>query len=311
MPTVIEIDDVSKRYGRTLAVDHLTFSVHPGRVTGFLGPNGSGKSTTMRMIIGLDHPTTGSVRINGRPYTSYPQPIQVIGALLDAKAADPKRTAANHLRWLAYSNGIPGGRVRRVLDLVGLADVADAHVGTFSLGMYQRLGIAVALLGDPQILMFDEPLNGLDAEGIMWLRTTLKSFAAQGRTILLSSHLMSEIAQTADHLVVIGRGRLLADGPAHEIVAAHASTSVVVRAKRIAELVEHLTTKGAHIHPADNAAVAVTGLDATTIGAIAAGAGIALDELTVREGSLEQAFLDLTHNATDYRAGTPGDAERT
>jgi ABC-2 type transport system ATP-binding protein len=231
--------------------------------------------------------------------------------LLDAKAADPKRTAANHLRWLAYSNGIPGGRIRGVLDLVGLGDVADAHVGTFSLGMYQRLGIAVALLGDPPILMFDEPLNGLDAEGIMWLRTTLKSFAAQGRTILLSSHLMSEIAQTADHLVVIGRGRLLADGPAHEIVAAHASTSVVIRAERIAELVDHLTTKGAHIQPADNAGVAVTGLDATTIGAIAAAAGIALDELTVREGSLERAFLDLTQNVTDYRAGTPGDAERT
>ena len=308
---MIEIDDLSKRYGHTLAVDHLSFTVQPGRVTGFLGPNGSGKSTTMRMILGLDHPTTGSVRINGRPYTSYPQPIQVIGALLDAKAADTKRTAANHLRWLAYSNGIPGGRVREVLRLVGLDDVADAHVGTFSLGMYQRLGIAVALLGDPQILMFDEPLNGLDAEGIIWLRTTLKSFAAQGRTILLSSHLMSEIAQTADHLVVIGRGRLLADAPAHEIVTAHASTSVVVKAARISELAEHLTARGGQILPADSGAVSVTGLDATTIGAIAAAAGISLDELTTREGSLEQAFLDLTHGATDYRAGAPGHAEET
>ncbi|MEO7398091.1 MAG: ATP-binding cassette domain-containing protein [Ilumatobacteraceae bacterium] len=308
---MIEIDDLSKRYGHTRAVDHLSFTVHPGRVTGFLGPSGSGKSTTMRMILGLDHPTTGSVRINRRPYTSYPQPIQVIGALLDAKAADAKRTAASHLRWLAYSNGIPGGRVREVLSLVGLDDVADAYVGTFSLGMYQRLGIAVALLGDPQILMFDEPLNGLDAEGIIWLRTTLKSFAAQGRTILLSSHLMSEIAQIADHLVVIGRGRLLADAPAHEIVAAHASTSVVVKAARISELAEHLIARGGQVLPADSGAVSVTGLDATTIGAIAAAAGIGLDELTTREGSLEQAFLDLTHGVTDYRAGAPGHEEGT
>ena len=308
---MIEIDDLSKRYGHTLAVDHLSFTVHPGRVTGFLGPNGSGKSTTMRMILGLDHPTTGKVRINGRPYDSYTQPLRVIGALLDAKAADGARTAANHLRWLAYSNGIPARRVREVLRLVGLADVADDHVRTFSLGMHQRLGIAVALLGDPPILMFDEPLNGLDAEGIIWLRTSLKSFAAQGRTILLSSHLMSEIAQTADHLVVIGRGRLLADAPVHAVVAAHATTSVVVRAARLTELITHLRARGGQILPADNGAVAVTGLDSATIGAIAAAAGIALDELTAREGSLEQAFLDLTHGVTDYQAGTPERSEST
>ena len=299
---MIEVENLSKRYGKTRAVDHVTFDVRPGRVTGFLGPNGSGKSTTMRMILHLDHPTTGSVRLNGQPYTSHPEPLRVIGALLDAHAVEGARTAQNHLRWLAHSNGINPARVRDMIDLVGLNDVANNRVKTFSMGMHQRLGIAAALLGNPRILMFDEPLNGLDAEGIVWLRNTLKSLASNGCTVFISSHMLTELAQTADHLIVIGRGQILADEPTSKILSDYASGVVVVHSERPGELADHLTRAGARISRTDTGALTVTGLNGTTIGAIAAAAGIALGELTSRSASLEQAFLAITGDATDFRS---------
>ena len=242
---MIEAQHLTKRYGTTVAVDEASFAVRPGRVTGFLGPNGAGKSTTMRMILGLDTPSSGSVLVNGKPYRELTDPLRSVGALLDAKAIVGGRSAASHLAWLADSNGIARRRVTEVLELVGLSDVAGKRVGTFSLGMNQRLGIAAALLGDPETVMFDEPINGLDPDGILWIRNLMKSLAAQGRTVFLSSHLMSEMAQTADHLLVIARGRIIADASTDEFVSRNSTPSVRVRALQPADLAAALTRRGA------------------------------------------------------------------
>ena len=241
----IEVRELTKRYGQTVAVDHLSFDVHPGRVTGFLGPNGAGKSTTLRMILGLDNPTSGSALINGRPFADHRQPLFEVGALLDPKAFHPGRSADNHLRCLALANGIDQRRVDRVLDLVGLTAVAAKRAGGFSLGMGQRLGLASALLGDPAILILDEPINGLDPDGILWIRNLLRSLAAEGRTVLVSSHLMSEMALTAEHLVVIGQGRLLADDSVEAVIAATGQNTVHVRSPQAGHLAALLTARGA------------------------------------------------------------------
>jgi ABC-2 type transport system ATP-binding protein len=304
---MIKADNLTKRYGPQLAVDGLSFEVRPGRVTGFLGPNGAGKSTTMRLILGLDAPTSGSVTVNGRAYGQLRAPLHSIGALLDPKAVDPRRSAANHLLWLADSNGIDRKRVDEVLGLVGLADVAGRHVGTFSLGMNQRLGVAAALLGDPETVLLDEPINGLDPEGILWMRGLVRGLAAEGRTVFLSSHLMSEMAQTADQLIVIGRGRLIADAGMADIVQQHAEPRVRVRAaSREPELAWLLTERGARIIPDDESGFTVAGLESVAVGEVAALHAIPLGELTPQQPSLEQAFIELTQHETDYRARLVG-----
>jgi ABC-2 type transport system ATP-binding protein len=297
---VIEVRDLSKRFGSTLAVDHLSFSVRPGIVTGFLGPNGSGKSTTMRMILGLDRPSKGATTVNGRPYGEIRRPLQEVGALLDAKAMHGGRSAYNHLLCVAQSNGIPRRRVGECLDLVGLETVGRKRARTFSLGMGQRLGIATALLGDPQVLMFDEPINGLDPEGILWIRTLLRSLAAQGRTVFVSSHLMSEMALTADHLVVIGRGRLIADSSTTDLIASSSQGYVHVRTPEVERLARRLRIAGA-IVDTDADTMRVTGLECAAIGEFAALEQIALHELTPRSASLEEAFMELTKDSVDYR----------
>jgi ABC-2 type transport system ATP-binding protein len=301
---MIQADLLTKHYGATVAVDEVSFTVRPGRVTGFLGPNGAGKSTTMRMILGLDRPTKGRVTVNGVSFAELAAPLRAVGALLDAKAVDPGRSAANHLLWLADSNRIDRRRVGEALDVVGLADVAGRRVGTFSLGMNQRLGIAAALLGEPETLIFDEPINGLDPDGILWIRNLMKSLASEGRTVFLSSHLMSEMAQTAEHLLVIGRGRIIADASVDEIVAGYTSTRVRVRAVAQDELVGLLVAAGGRVDPSPDGAVTVVGLESAAIGGIAAARGLALVELTPEGASLEEAFLELTHHDTDYRAGS-------
>jgi ABC-2 type transport system ATP-binding protein len=293
---MITVTNLTKRYGDVVAVDGISFSVQPGRVTGFLGPNGAGKSTTMRMILGLDTPTSGRALVAGVPYRELHAPMRTIGALLDAGAVEPGRTAAHHLLWLADSNRIDRSRISTVLEAVGLSDVANRRVGTLSLGMRQRLGIAAALLGDPDVVMFDEPINGLDPEGIIWLRATMRRLADEGRAVFVSSHLMSEVAQTADHLIVIGRGRIVADAPIATVVAEHGLHSVHVKADRQADLAVHLVRHGALVEPADNDALAVRGLESGAIGAIAAAERIALSELTPRQPSLEEAFFELTHD---------------
>src|ERR1039458_7308929 len=288
---------------QTVAVDDVSFVVQPGRVTGFLGPNGAGKSTTIRMILGLDAPSSGSVRVNGKPYRDLTDPLRSVGALLDATAVVGGRSAANHLRWLADSNGIARRRVTEVLDIVGLSDVASKRVGAFSLGMSQRLGMAAALLGDPETVMFDEPINGLDPDGILWIRNLIKSLAAQGRTVFLSSHLMSEMAQTADHLLVIGRGRIIADASTEKFINRNAVPSVRVRAVRQTDLADALTRRGCVLESVPGGALVVTGLAAAAIGAVASAHGITLYELAVQAASLEEAFFDLTRDETEYHAG--------
>ncbi len=305
---MIEINEVTKRYGETVAVDHLSFQVRPGIVTGFLGPNGAGKTTTMRMILGLDSPSSGQVTVHGRTYRDIPAPMREVGALLDAKAAYGGHTARQHLRWIARAGGIDKGRVNEVLRVVGLKDIANRRVGGFSLGMYQRLGIAAALLGDPEVLILDEPVNGLDPEGILWIRGFLQQLAAEGRTVLLSSHLMSEMEATADHIVVIGRGRLIADTSIAEFTARSTSSHVRVVSPQQANLVPHLRVAGASISEAGDALL-VTGLEPAAIGAIAAAHGIQIHELSQRRASLEAAFMELTHTSQEYR-GAHG-AERT
>ena len=299
---MIQADHLTKRFGETVAVDEVSFAVRPGRVTGFLGPNGAGKSTTMRMILGLDQPTAGTVTIDGKPYGELVDPLRSVGALLDADAIDGGRSAANHLRWLAISNDIDRRRVASVLNVVGLDDVADRRIGTFSLGMRQRLGIAAALLGDAPTLIFDEPINGLDPDGIFWIRNLMKSLASEGRTVFLSSHLMSEMAQTADHLIVIGRGHIIADAATDEIVRRYATPSVRVRTIDPVELAPLLVRVGAAVDRADDGGLDVTGVDSSAVGAIAAAHGIALAELTPQGTSLEEAFFELTRHETDYRA---------
>jgi ABC-2 type transport system ATP-binding protein len=300
---MIQATSLTKRYGDTVAVDQATFTVQPGRVTGFLGPNGAGKSTSMRMILGLDEPTAGTVTVNGCSYRELPAPLRTVGALLEAKALDAGRSAANHLLWLARSNHIDTHRVEEVLGIVGLSDVAGKRVGTFSLGMNQRLGIAASLLGDPSTLLFDEPINGLDPDGILWIRNLMKSLASEGRTVFLSSHLMSEMALTADHLIVIGRGRIIADAGVDEIIRRNSEPRVLVRAVGLeAELVDRVIAAGGTVTWTDDGAFTVAGMDSTSIGALAAANRIALSELTPQEASLEEAFLELTHNETDFRA---------
>jgi ABC-2 type transport system ATP-binding protein len=302
---VIEVKDVTKRYGATLAVDHLSFQVQPGQVTGFLGPNGAGKTTTMRLLLGLAAPTAGQALVNHQPYPRLRRPLHQVGALLDANAVHGGRSARNHLRWIAQSNAIQGTRVAEVLELVGLGGVARRRVGGFSLGMKQRLGIAAALLGDPEILLLDEPVNGLDPEGIRWMRGLLKSLAAEGRTVFVSSHLMSEMALMAHELIVVGRGRLIADTSLAEFVRRGAPSELVVRSPRGPELASLLTARGASVAVATGGALVVTGLDAAAVGELAAAHGIPLRELTPRSASLEEVFMDVTGDRVDYRSNMP------
>jgi ABC-2 type transport system ATP-binding protein len=300
---MIELHDVTKRYGSTIAVDHLSFHVRPGEVTGFLGPNGSGKSTSMRMIVGLDAPTSGRVTVDGRPYRARRFPLRHVGALLEAKAIHPGRSARDHLRWLADSNAISRTRVDEVLEQVGLADVADRRSGGFSLGMGQRLGIATALLGDPATLLLDEPVNGLDPEGIKWIRQLLRSLAAEGRAVMVSSHLMSEMALTADRLIVIGRGRLITEGSVAEVVGQASTGSVRVDTPEPERLRSLLTRGGNTVTTDTDGALVVTGTTARDVGTLAGAAGITLYELSPQTASLEEAFMELTRDAAEYTTG--------
>jgi ABC-2 type transport system ATP-binding protein len=300
----IEARNLTKRYGTTLAVDDLSFDVNPGLVTGFIGPNGSGKTTTMRLILGLDGPTSGQVTVGGKPYRDLPAPLREVGALIDAKAVHPSRTAYHYLLALAQSNAIPSSRVDEVLGLVGMDAVAGKRVGGFSLGMGQRLGIAGALLGDPPVLMFDEPLNGLDPEGIVWIRQLMRRLAAEGRTVFVSSHLMNEMAVTADHLIVIGQGKLLRDEGVSDFVDSNAEVWVLVRSPQLEELSAELVKVGAHVKPGTEDSIEVAGFDSRSIGDLAAAKGLTLHELATQRGSLEDAFMDLTHDSVEYRAST-------
>jgi ABC-2 type transport system ATP-binding protein len=305
---VIEVTGLTKRYGDTTAVDDLTFTVRPGVVTGFLGPNGAGKSTTMRMIVGLDAPSAGRATVDGRAYAGHPAPMRQVGALLEARSAHPGRTARGHLLALAASNGIGRARVDEVIDLVGLHDVAQRRAGGFSLGMGQRLGIAVALLGDPATLILDEPVNGLDPEGVRWIRELLTRLAGEGRTVLLSSHLMSEMALTADHLIVVGRGRLLRDAPMEDFIRSAPGRAVSVRTPDGATLAGLLAGEGVTVASAEPGRLRVTGMSSDEIGRRAAGAGVTLFELSPIEASLEDAFMALTRDAVEYRTSRSGDA---
>ncbi|HZG89837.1 MAG TPA: ATP-binding cassette domain-containing protein [Pseudonocardia sp.] len=302
---MIEIRGLTKRYGPTTAVDDLSFRVRPGRVTGFLGPNGSGKSTTMRVALGLDRPTAGEALLDGVPYRDLRHPLRTVGALLDARWVHPDRSARAHLRWIAASNALPPDRVDTVLDQVGLAAVADRRAGGFSLGMSQRLGIAGALLGDPGILLFDEPVNGLDPEGIHWVRQLMRGLAAEGRTVLVSSHLLSEMAMTASDLVVIGRGRLITEATTAEFIDAAADHTVRVRTPQPVLLAEALRRAHASVVPVDGDDLGLTVTDATPehIGEVAAARGLVLHELTPQHASLEQAFLRLTGHDVEYASG--------
>ncbi|MFI8631894.1 ABC transporter ATP-binding protein [Microbacterium sp. NPDC077663] len=297
---MIVAEGLTKRYGDKTAVDGISFTVQPGKVTGFLGPNGAGKSTTMRMIVGLDRPTAGRVTLDGRDYQSLRSPLTEVGILLDAKAVHTGRSARNHLRAMAATHGIPRSRVDEVIEITGLQSVAGKRAGGFSLGMGQRLGIAAALLGDPQTLILDEPVNGLDPEGVRWVRQFVRAQAAEGRTVLLSSHLMSEMSQTADHVIVLGRGRVLADAGIDEIVRSWTRSTVHVRSPRAPELAGALAAPDVTVSSGADGVLEVTGLSAAAIGDTAARAGIPLHELTPRSGSLEDAYLALTEGAVEY-----------
>lgn len=296
---------LTKQYGDVRAVDDLSFSVKPGIVTGFLGPNGAGKSTTMRMILGLDTPTSGEATIDGQRYRDIKNPLTKVGALIDAKAVHPNRSAANHLKWLAQSNGIPTSRVGEVLNTVGLSDVAKKKAGGFSLGMSQRLGLAAALLGDPEVLILDEPVNGLDPEGIRWVRDFLRALAAEGRTVLVSSHLLSEMSQTADELVVIGRGRLVANCSTYDFIKDHSAGSVVVRSADNEKLAQLLQKQGfeatAGVDEEDRPTLTVPNLSTDQVGEIAFTGGIMVSELQQRRASLEEAFMEMTSDSVQYR----------
>lgn len=299
---MIEIQGLTKRYGAKTAVDNITATIRPGIVTGFLGPNGAGKSTTMRTIIGLDRPTTGTVTVNGKRYAEHRDPMHEVGALLDAQAIHTGRTAYNHLLAMAATHGIGKARVHDVIAMTGLESVAKKRVGGFSLGMGQRLGIAAALLGDPHTLILDEPVNGLDPEGVKWVRQLTKHLAAQGRTIFLSSHLMSEMAQTADHLIVLGRGRIIADAPVSEILALAKGTAVLVRTPQATELANRLASSDVTVTHSEHDLLSVVGLASAQIGEAAAHAGIVLHELTPMGASLEDAYLELTHDDVEYHS---------
>lgn len=301
---MIRVQNLTKRYGKRLAVDGVSFTVEPGRVTGFLGPNGAGKSTTMRMIVGLARPTKGSATLNGREYRHLPGPLRDVGALLDARSAHRGRTAYKHLLSLAATHGIGKARVHEVIGLAGLESVAHRRVGGFSLGMGQRLGIAAALLGDPRIVILDEPVNGLDPEGIIWIRSLLRGLAEEGRTVLLSSHLMSEMTQTADHLIVIGRGRILADGPLHDVVSQATGDAVRVRTPDVRALIQAVDRHATTITLTPDGALEISGLSPAQVAEAAGSAGVVLHELTPLRGSLEAAYLSLTAEAVEYRANT-------
>ncbi|MEO7352042.1 MAG: ABC transporter ATP-binding protein [Marmoricola sp.] len=303
---MIIVEHVTKRYGKKTAVNDLSFAVNPGVVTGFLGPNGAGKSTTMRMIVGLDRPDTGAVTVNGRPYIDHVAPLHQVGALLEARAIHPGRSAYNHLLSLATTTGIPRRRITEVLDLVGLSTVGRKPAGAFSLGMGQRLGIAAALLGDPDVVILDEPVNGLDPEGIVWIRNLLKSLADEGRTVFVSSHLISEIALVAEHLVVVGRGRLIADTSVSEMQRAASGVVVQVRSPRANDLARALLDDGVTVESGANLGeLRVTGLDAATIGDRALAAGLPIHALIPTEVSLEEAFMRLTHHSVEFGPSEP------
>jgi len=314
---LIEVRNLTKRFGAKVAVDDLTFTVEPGRVTGFLGPNGAGKSTTMRVILGLDRPQSGTATIDGRPYRELSDPLRTVGALLEAKSVHTGRSARNHLLFLAQTQGLPARRADEMLDLVGLSDVAAKRAGSFSLGMSQRLGIAAALLGDPRVLLLDEPVNGLDPEGVLWIRNLMKHLATQGRTILVSSHLMNEMAVTADHLIVIGKGRLIAAASTADVIARGTEKSVLVRSPDAARLAELVSAAGGHVargaalapdgpEPADGELLTVTNMEAPRIGEIAASAAVVLHELTPRLASLEEVFIELTADSLEYNVRADG-----
>jgi ABC-2 type transport system ATP-binding protein len=301
---MIEAHDLTKRYGTKAAVDGISFIIEPGTVTGFLGPNGAGKSTTMRMIVGLDRPTTGTVTVNGKPYAQHRSPLREVGVLLDAKAVHPGRSARAHLRTMATTHGIPASRVDEVIELTGLGAVAKKRVGGFSLGMGQRLGIAAALLGDPRTLILDEPITGLDPEGVKWVRTLVRHLAGQGRTVFLSSHLMSEMAQTADQLLVIGKGRIITTGPVQDVIDSATAATVRVHSPQASVLAELVQGAGATVTSIDLGALEIRGLTAKQVGETAAAHGIVLHELSPQRASLEAAFMSLTQDAVEYRSET-------
>ena len=303
---MIEARGLTKKYGETVAVDNLSFDVEPGKITGFLGPNGAGKTTTMRLILGLDRPTGGTVTVNGKRLNQLAWPMREVGALIDAKAVHGGRSAYNHLLCLAQTNNLPRTRVAEVLGLVGLTEVAGKRAKGFSLGMGQRLGIAAALLGDPQILMFDEPVNGLDPEGILWIRNLMKALAAEGRTVFVSSHLMSEMENTADHLIVIGRGKLIADCTVEEFIAANSQLTVRVRTPQQDQLSKLVAAAGGTVRDDGEGAAIVTGLAVSEIGDLAYEHSVRLHELAPVHASLEQAFMDLTASSVQFHAGVPG-----
>ena len=299
---MIEATNLTKRYGSKTAVDCVSFTIQPGKVTGFLGPNGAGKSTTMRMIVGLDRPTHGTVTVNGRPYAQHASPLTEVGALLEAKAVHTGRSAVNHLRAVAATHGFGRKRVDEVIEMTGLQTVARKRVGGFSLGMGQRLGIAVALLGDPHTLILDEPVNGLDPEGVLWIRNLVRHLASQGRTIFLSSHLMSEMAVTADHILVIGRGRIIADASVADIVARSTGTTVLVRSPQATELVDLMRGPGITFTSGEAGLVEITGTTSRAIGEAAAAAGLVLHELVPIKGSLEDSYMSLTADSIEYHS---------
>ncbi|MCZ2860830.1 ABC transporter ATP-binding protein [Blastococcus sp. VKM Ac-2987] len=305
---MIEAHGLTKRYGDKTAVDDITFTIAPGSGTGFLGPNGAGKSTTMRMIMGLDRPTSGTVTVNGKPYAQHRAPLSEVGALLDAKAVHTGRSARSHLRTMAATHNVPASRVDEVIEMTGLATVAGKRVGGFSLGMGQRLGIASAMLGDPRTLILDEPVNGLDPEGVQWVRRLVRSLADEGRTVFLSSHLMSEMAQTADQLLVIGRGRIIAAGRVQEVIDSVSGAAVRVRTPRAAELAELVRGDDVVVTSPEPGTLEVRGIDAARVGDIACGSGIALHELSPRSASLEEAYMSLTQDAVEYRSTTTSPA---
>jgi ABC-2 type transport system ATP-binding protein len=302
MDTTIELQGLSKRYGRTTAVEDLSFTVQPGQVTGFVGPNGAGKSTTLRIILGLDAPDGGAALVGGRRYQTLRTPLCHVGALLDATAVHPGRRARDHLLWMAQSNGLPGRRVDEVLELVGLASAARRRAGGLSLGMLQRLGIAGALLGDAPMLLFDEPVNGLDPDGIRWIRGLMRSLAAEGRAVLMSSHLMSELEGTADHLVVIGRGRLLADTSVRDLLAAASKDQITLRTSERSEAITVLANAGATVISGDRETLTVTGLPGERVVALLGERDLPITEVTRHRASLEEAYMELTRDALDYEA---------
>jgi len=310
MNATIEVTALRKRFGPVLALDGMSFTVRPGQVTGFIGPNGAGKSTTMRVILGLDAPDEGTALVGGRPYASLARPLTQLGSLLDASTLQPSRTGRNHLLWLAHSQGLGANRVDEVMGQAGLELAARRRAGGYSLGMRQRLGIAAAMLGDPPAVMFDEPFNGMDPEGIIWMRGFLGSLAAQGRAVLVSSHLMSELEDTADHLVIVGRGKVIADTSTAALLARTSGGRVVLRTANVAQAATVLHRAGAAVSPAGPETLTVSGLPASRVVEVLSGNGVAFSEVATHRASLEEAYLELTADAVDYRAATAAEATR-